>query len=73
VIANARRLDKILAYMQRVSERITEPLFQAARKLPKGSLGAFLAEIDQNGGGSVLFRRENASKTRDSSFRQGSN
>lgn len=36
-IANARRLDKILADMQRVSERITEPLFQAARKLPKGS------------------------------------
>jgi len=36
-IANARRLDKILADMQRVSERITEPLFQAVRKLPRRS------------------------------------
>ena len=36
-IANARRLDKILADMQRVSDRITEPLFQAARKPPRGS------------------------------------
>ncbi len=36
-IANARQLDKILANMQRVSERITEPLFQAARKPPRGS------------------------------------
>jgi len=36
-IANARRLDKILAEMQRLSERITEPLFEAARKPPKGS------------------------------------
>lgn len=36
-IANARRLDEILADMKRVSERITEPLFQAARKPPKGS------------------------------------
>lgn len=36
-IANARRLDKILADMQRVSDRLTEPLFQAARKPPRGS------------------------------------
>jgi len=36
-IANARRLDKTLAEMQRLSERITEPLFAAARKPPKGS------------------------------------
>ncbi len=36
-IANARRLDKILAEMQRVSDRITEPLFQAVRKPPRGS------------------------------------
>lgn len=31
-IANARRLDKIVADMQRVSDRITERIFQAARK-----------------------------------------
>ena len=36
-IADARRLDKIVADMQRVSDRMTEPLFQAARKSPKGS------------------------------------
>jgi len=36
-IANARRLDKLLADMQRVSDRITEPPFQAARKPPRGS------------------------------------
>lgn len=36
-IANARRLDKIVADMQRVSEHITEPLLQAARQPPKGS------------------------------------
>jgi hypothetical protein len=36
-IANARRLDKIVADMQRVSDRMTEPLFQAARKPPRGS------------------------------------
>ena len=36
-IANARRLDKILADMQRVSVRLTEPLFQAARRPSKGS------------------------------------
>lgn len=36
-IANARRLDEILADMKEVSERITEPLFQAARQRPKGS------------------------------------
>lgn len=36
-IANARRLEKIVAGMQRVSDRITEPLFQAARKPPRGS------------------------------------
>jgi len=36
-IANARRLEEIVADMQRVSERITEPLFQAARRPPKGS------------------------------------
>jgi hypothetical protein len=36
-IANARRLDKLLAEMQHVSEQITEPLFKAARKRPKGS------------------------------------
>lgn len=29
-IANARRLDKIIAEMQRVSERMTEPLLEAA-------------------------------------------
>ena len=36
-IANARRLDKIVAEMLRVSDRITEPLFQAAQRPPKGS------------------------------------
>jgi len=36
-IANARRLDEIIADMLRVSDGITEPLFQAARKPPKGS------------------------------------
>ena len=36
-IANARRLDKIVADMQLVSDRITEPLFLAARKTPKDS------------------------------------
>ena len=36
-IANARRLDKIVADMQLVSSRITEPLFLAARKPPRGS------------------------------------
>jgi hypothetical protein len=36
-IANARRLDKILVDMQRVSERMTEPLFKAARRPPKCS------------------------------------
>lgn len=36
-IANARRLDEIVDEMQRVSERITEPLFQAARRPPRGS------------------------------------
>ena len=36
-IANARRLDEIIAEMLPVSERITEPLFQAAKRPPKGS------------------------------------
>lgn len=36
-IANARRLDKILADMQRVSGRMTEPLFKAATRPPRGS------------------------------------
>ena len=36
-IANARRLDEIVNEMQRLSERITEPLFQAARRPPRGS------------------------------------
>ena len=36
-IANARCLDKIVAEMVRVSDGITEPLFQAARRPPKGS------------------------------------
>ncbi len=36
-IANARRLEQIVAEMQCVSDRITEPLFQAARPTPKGS------------------------------------
>jgi hypothetical protein len=36
-IANARRLDEIIDEMQRVSERLTEPLFQAAKRSPKGS------------------------------------
>ena len=36
-IANARRLDDLLAEMQRVSDTITEPLFQAVRKPPRGS------------------------------------
>jgi hypothetical protein len=36
-IANARRLEESIAEMLPVSERITEPLFQAAKRLPKGS------------------------------------
>ena len=36
-IANARRLDEIVDEMQRISERITELLFQAARRPPRGS------------------------------------
>jgi len=36
-IANARQLDKIVADMLRVSEHITEPLFQAERRPPKDS------------------------------------
>ena len=36
-IANARRLDKIVADMQLVSSGITESLFLAARKPPRGS------------------------------------
>ena len=36
-IANARRLDEIVNEMQRLSERITEPLFQTARRPPRGS------------------------------------
>lgn len=36
-IANARQLDRIVADMQRLSDRMTEPLFQAARKPPKAS------------------------------------
>jgi hypothetical protein len=36
-IANSRQLDKIVADMLRVSERITEPLFQAARRPSKDS------------------------------------
>ena len=36
-IANARRLDELVADMQRVSEHITEPLFQAARRTPTDS------------------------------------
>lgn len=35
-IANARRLDKIVADLHHVSDHITEPLFQAARRPPKG-------------------------------------
>jgi hypothetical protein len=35
-IANARRLDEIIADMQSLSERITEPLFQAAGRPKKG-------------------------------------
>lgn len=34
-IANGRRLDRIIAAMTRVSYRITERLFQAARTPPK--------------------------------------
>jgi len=34
-IANARRLDRIIADMERVSHRITERLFKAAKKPPK--------------------------------------
>jgi len=34
-IANVRRLDKIVAEMQRVSDRMTERLFQAARRPPR--------------------------------------
>jgi integrase len=34
-IANARRLDRIVADMERVSYRITERLFQAVRKPPR--------------------------------------
>jgi len=36
-ISNARRLDKIVADIQLVSSRITEPLFLAAQKPPRGS------------------------------------
>ena len=36
-IADARRLDEIVNEMQRVSERITEPLFLVAKRPPKGS------------------------------------
>jgi len=36
-IANSRQLDKTVADLHRVSDRITEPLFQAARRPPKGS------------------------------------
>jgi hypothetical protein len=36
-IANARRMDEILVEMTRVSERITEPLLQAAGKPSKGA------------------------------------
>jgi hypothetical protein len=36
-IANARRLDKIVGEMQRVSDRLTEPLFHAAGKPPRDS------------------------------------
>ena len=36
-IANARRLDSIVADMQLVSDRITEPLFLAAKKPEKVS------------------------------------
>ncbi|MEE8346579.1 MAG: DUF6788 family protein [Dehalococcoidia bacterium] len=35
-IANARRLDKIVAEMQKISNRITEPLFLAVGKPSKG-------------------------------------
>jgi hypothetical protein len=34
-IANARRLDQILAEMERVSSRLTEPLLRAAGKTPR--------------------------------------
>ncbi|MCP4679863.1 MAG: hypothetical protein GY854_31095 [Deltaproteobacteria bacterium] len=36
-IANSRRLDKIVADMQEISNCITEPLFLAVGKPPKGS------------------------------------
>ena len=36
-IGNARQLEKIIADMQSVSDRLTEPLFQAASKAAKGS------------------------------------
>jgi len=36
-IADARRLDEIIAEMQSVSDRLTEPLFQAVGKSPRGS------------------------------------
>jgi hypothetical protein len=34
-ISNARRLDQIVADMERVSHRMTERFFHAARKLPR--------------------------------------
>jgi hypothetical protein len=34
-IANARRFDEILAEMERVSSRLTEPLLRAAGKPPR--------------------------------------
>jgi len=36
-IANSRQLDKIVAELLQVSERITEPLLMAARRDPRGS------------------------------------
>jgi len=36
-IANARQLDNIVREMLQVSERITDPLLQAAGSPPKGS------------------------------------
>jgi hypothetical protein len=38
-IANARRLDRIVADMERVSQRMTEQLFQAAQKPTKARSG----------------------------------
>jgi hypothetical protein len=34
-IANARQLDRIVAALERVSHRLTEPLFRAAGKPPR--------------------------------------